>query len=167
MLRARMLDWMFEVTASYKFTHKTYFDGVHLMDRYFELERESLQPGKLHIVGVLSMLTASKMEEVYPLKLKTVFEKIGHRKLPLEELIDTEARMLATLDYRLNCWTFFDLACLKLTQLPSRKLSRPVLGEILLSRLNSEECQIVTPDQSYKKMEEIASYLCKLALYDY
>ena len=34
-LRARMLDWMVEVTASYKFTHKSYFDGVLLMDRYF------------------------------------------------------------------------------------------------------------------------------------
>ena len=34
-LRARMLDWMVEVTSSYKFTHKTYFDGLSLMDRYF------------------------------------------------------------------------------------------------------------------------------------
>lgn len=34
-LRARMLDWMVEVTSSYKFTHKTYFDGLTLMDRYF------------------------------------------------------------------------------------------------------------------------------------
>lgn len=30
-----MLDWMVEVTSSYKFSHKTYFDGVALMDRYF------------------------------------------------------------------------------------------------------------------------------------
>ena len=35
-LRARMLDWMVEVTSSYKFTPKTYFTGVQLMDRYFK-----------------------------------------------------------------------------------------------------------------------------------
>ena len=35
-LRSRMLDWMIEVTSSYKFTPKTYFTGVHLMDRYFK-----------------------------------------------------------------------------------------------------------------------------------
>lgn len=34
-LRARMLDWMVEVTESYKFTPKTYFAGVEIMDRYF------------------------------------------------------------------------------------------------------------------------------------
>jgi hypothetical protein len=33
------------------------------------------------------MLVASKMEEVYPLKIKTVYEKIAHRKLPLEDLV--------------------------------------------------------------------------------
>ena len=35
-LRARMLDWMIEVTSSYKFCPKTYFSGVQLMDRYFK-----------------------------------------------------------------------------------------------------------------------------------
>jgi hypothetical protein len=38
-LRARMLDWMVEVTSSYKFTNKTYFDGASLMDRYFEASK--------------------------------------------------------------------------------------------------------------------------------
>ena len=37
-LRARMIDWMVEVMCSYKFTNKTYFDGVNLMDRYFAAE---------------------------------------------------------------------------------------------------------------------------------
>jgi len=68
-----MLDWMIEVTTSYKFTHKTYFDSVSLMDRFFEAEKECLSPMKLHITGVVAMLVASKMNEVYPLRVKTVF----------------------------------------------------------------------------------------------
>jgi hypothetical protein len=84
-----MLDWMVEVTGSYKFTNKAYFDGVQLMDRYFEAERERLTAGRLHMIGVVSMLLASKMEEVYPLKMKTVYEKIGHCKLPMGELVQT------------------------------------------------------------------------------
>jgi hypothetical protein len=78
-----MLDWMVEVTASYKFTHKTYFDSVQLMDTYFQKETQALPPTQLHIVGVQCMLIASKMEEVYPLKIKTVFDKIAHKKLPM------------------------------------------------------------------------------------
>ncbi len=33
-LRARMLDWMTEVTCSYKFSSKTYFDGVMYLDKF-------------------------------------------------------------------------------------------------------------------------------------
>jgi hypothetical protein len=52
---------MIEVNCSYKFTNKTYFDGVNLMDRYFKAETDSLPPSKLHIVGVQAMLIATKM----------------------------------------------------------------------------------------------------------
>ena len=55
------------------------------------------------------------MEEVYPLKIRTVFEKIAHKKLALEELIETEGRIMKVLDYKLNTWSFFDLAMLKIS----------------------------------------------------
>ena len=57
-----MLDWMVEVTTSYKFNHKTYFAGIQLMDRYFENESQALQPSSLHLTGVVCMMIASKME---------------------------------------------------------------------------------------------------------
>ena len=41
-LRARMLDWMVEVTESYKFSSKTYFSGVEIMDRYFAEEDNTI-----------------------------------------------------------------------------------------------------------------------------
>lgn len=80
-LRARMLDWMIEVTSSYKFVPKTYFSSVCLMDRFFQEEEQRLPITKLHITGVVSMLIATKMDEVYPLKVKTVYEKIVHKKI--------------------------------------------------------------------------------------
>jgi len=61
------------------------------------------------------MLIASKINELNPLKIKTVFEKIAHRKLSLNDLLATEARITEKLDYRLNSSTFFDFACIKLT----------------------------------------------------
>lgn len=61
------------------------------------------------------MLIASKMEEVYPLKIRTIYEKIAHKKLPMEELIDTESKIMKALDYKLNTWSFFDLVMLKIS----------------------------------------------------
>lgn len=86
-LRAKMIDWMVEVTASYKFTNKTFFDGIQVMDRYFHAEQDCLPPSKLHIIGVEAMTIASKMNEVYPLRIRTVYEKIGHRKLAIDDLV--------------------------------------------------------------------------------
>ena len=34
--------------------------------------------GDLHVTGVTSMFVASKYEDIYPLKMKVVFEKIAH-----------------------------------------------------------------------------------------
>lgn len=33
------------------------------------------------------MFVATKMEEVYPLKMKTIYDKIAHKKIPISELV--------------------------------------------------------------------------------
>jgi hypothetical protein len=86
-LRARMVDWMVEVLTSYKCSNRTFFKTVDIMDRYFQLESRSLPISKLHLVGVTSIYIAAKIEEVYPIKLKTVEEKIAHKKLSEKDIL--------------------------------------------------------------------------------
>ena len=75
------------------------------------------------------MLIASKMEEAYPLKIKTVFEKIGHKKLPMQELLSTEEKILSSLDYKLNFWSFYDVITMKFAEYSNKATNyRPVLG---------------------------------------
>lgn len=111
-----MLDWMIEVTSSYKFSSKTYFAAVQLMDRYFKAEEQRIPITRLHIIGVIAMLIATKMDEVYPLKIKTVYDKIVHKKIEKKDLVEMEARMADKLGFTLNIWSFYDLAVLKLHQ---------------------------------------------------
>ena len=47
--------------------------------------------------------------------MHTVFETIGHRKLPLENLVRAEDQIMKQLAYQLNSCTFFDLAIPKLS----------------------------------------------------
>lgn len=143
-LRARMLDWMIEVVSSYKFNAKTYFSSVYLMDRYFQAEDTRLPITKLHIIGVISMLIATKMDEVYPLKVKTVFEKIVHKKIDKKELVDMEARIVEKLDFTLNVWSFYDLAILKLHE---------------NWQLKNEEI--------LKEIEQLCEYLGKFVVFNY
>ena len=79
-----MVDWMCEV-LNIAFSNicgdQTLFLAVSLMDRYFESRKASGIPFKnsvLHLTGVTCMFMASKYEDVKPLLMKTVFNKIGH-----------------------------------------------------------------------------------------
>ena len=56
------------------------------------------------------MLLSSKQNEVLPLSMNTVYERIGHKKIPIQQLSTCEAGILRVLDYRLNQWTFYDIA---------------------------------------------------------
>jgi hypothetical protein len=79
-----MVDWMCEV-LNIAFSNlcgdQTLFLAVSLMDRYIESRKASRIPFKnseLHLTGVTCMFMASKYEDVKPLLMKTVFNKIGH-----------------------------------------------------------------------------------------
>ena len=75
-----MVDWMVEVTTSFKCGVRTYFLAVAIFDAYFRLKQGTkvLENSDVHLVGVGAMYLASKYEDIYPLHSKVVSEKISH-----------------------------------------------------------------------------------------
>lgn len=69
----------------------------------------SHEPQEVHLTGVTCMYIATKFEEVHPLKLKTVFEKIGHRKLSTETILRKESEILEALDFGLTGVNHFEI----------------------------------------------------------
>lgn len=47
------------------------------------------------------MFIASKYEDIYPLKMKMVYEKIAHKKLPIEKIKSLELEILKTINYKI------------------------------------------------------------------
>lgn len=62
----------------------------------------------LHIVGVTSMFIASKFEDIYPLKMKTVHEKIAHKKLDISRIKELELDILSSISYKIHAPTVLD-----------------------------------------------------------
>ena len=54
------------------------------------------------------MFVASKYEDIYPLKLSVLFEKIGHRKIEKFKLLSHERKIVQTLDFNLRLPTLYD-----------------------------------------------------------
>lgn len=73
-----MVDWMVEVLTNFKCDDQTFFLSVSLLDRYFKNSPKILEVEHLHLIGVTAMFVASKFEDIHPLKMKIVFDKIGH-----------------------------------------------------------------------------------------
>ncbi len=79
-LRSKMVDWMIEVLSSYKMTEETFFRSVYMMDAYLKNCSIRLEVKDLHLIGVTAMFSAAKYEEIHPLKLNIIYDKIARKK---------------------------------------------------------------------------------------
>lgn len=67
-MRSILVDWLVEVHLKFKLVPETLYLTINLIDRY--LERAEVSRPKLQLVGVTSLLLASKYEEIYPPELR-------------------------------------------------------------------------------------------------
>lgn len=62
------------------------------------------------------MFIASKYEDIYPLKMKMVFEKIAHKKLSIDKIKGLEMDILRVINYRISAPTSLDFLKVYLKQ---------------------------------------------------
>ena len=103
-----MIDWMIEVLTNFKCDDQTFFLAVSLQDRFAKGCEKILEVGDLHVLGVTSMFVASKFEDIYPLKMKTVHEKIAHSKLDVEKIKTLELEIMRIIKYKIHAPTVLD-----------------------------------------------------------
>ena len=103
-----MIDWMIEVLTNFKCDDQTFFLAVGLIDRYFKNKQDTREISDLHIIGVTCMFIASKYEDIYPLKMKMVYEKIAHQKLAIEDIKTLELDILQSINYQIPAVKFVD-----------------------------------------------------------
>jgi hypothetical protein len=144
--RARMCDWMVEVLSTYSPSAQTFFLALSILDRYFAKHAQPLPPTHLHSLGCVSMLIASKYEEVQPLKLSVLVEKIAHNKISVPEILKLEQEIMAAIDFRPWAPTPFEMFSNAVSLLDFRA--------------------ILSPSQ-FQHFEATAHYLLKMCMYHY
>lgn len=109
--RAKMVDWMVEVMTAFKCADATFFLAISIMDRYFAAlaqEGTQLKLQELHVTGITCMFVASKYEDIYPLLLRTVYQKIAHKKISTQEIRERELMILKALGFKVGAPTPFE-----------------------------------------------------------
>jgi cyclin A len=98
-MRAILVDWLIEVAEEYKLSSETLYLAVSYIDRY--LSKKTVMRGKLQLVGVASMLLASKYEEIYAPSVDE-FVYISDNTYTKEEVFSMESNVLDTLEFCLT-----------------------------------------------------------------
>ncbi len=100
-----MVDWMVEVLTTFKCSDQSFYLAINILDRYFKNVDKSLPSNELHLSGIVSMFIASKYEDIIPLLMRTVVNKIGHGKFNVRQIEEKELEMLKFIEYRVGAPT--------------------------------------------------------------
>jgi len=92
------------------------------------------------------MFIASKYEEIYPIRLSILYEKVGHKKLSMEEILKKEGEILSVLGFNLVSVTSYEFITNVLFQLG--------IKDTMTTEL-------------YDYLQRVCLYLSKACLYDY
>ena len=181
-MRTRMVDWMIEVLSNYHCDESTYFESINLMDRYFkqcEIKKQVLLPAELHLIGVTSMFIASKYQDIYPLRLKIVQDKIAHNKLTCQEIKNKEDEMMRYLNYNIGLPTMWDFITIFMEEIFYINCNHHhIKNKVLLENyyedeLNEEDIKLgnLINKKYTKNMLNLLKYVCiylgKMNCHDY
>jgi cyclin B len=100
-LRAKMIDWVLEVYGNYKQTtsHETYFRAVNLMDLFLKKTQKKHTDIDLHLIGVVCMFIATKVEDIYHIPLSDFVQRISHNKFTFDAVKEKEKEILESINF--------------------------------------------------------------------
>lgn len=98
-MRSILIDWLVDVHQKFKLCPDTLFLTVNVVDRF--LSKQQVRRSKLQLVGVTSMLIASKYHEIYAPETSD-FVYISDHAYTKEEILKMEATMLNMLGFEVT-----------------------------------------------------------------
>lgn len=102
-MRSILLNWLSEVSEVYQLHRETYYLAVDFFDRYLSVQ-SNIPKQQLQLIGVTCLFMASKMEEIYPPKVKD-FAYVTDGACTVEQIITKELVILRCLKWKLSSLT--------------------------------------------------------------
>lgn len=102
-MRAILLDWLIEISYAYRLHRETLHLALEYMDRFLTESKTEMRVDRLQLIGMTSLFLASKVEEIYPPKLKELASHMENYSNNNEEAISQfELFMLKTLNWEIS-----------------------------------------------------------------
>lgn len=98
-MRAILVDWLVEVHRMFKLLPETLYLSVAMIDRYLSMKQ--ISQDMLQLVGITSMLIASKYEEIYAPECND-FVYISDGAYTKQQILNMEQTILNTLNFNIT-----------------------------------------------------------------
>jgi cyclin B len=98
-MRAILVDWLVEVHRMFKLLPETLFLSISIIDRYLSIKQ--VARNQLQLIGISSMLIASKFEEIYAPECND-FVYISDGAYTKPQILQTEQTILNTLNFNIT-----------------------------------------------------------------
>ena len=142
LMRSILVAWMWEVCKSFKLNAETFFTSVALLDRFL-LQSTPVLRSKLQLIGMVSLLVASKIEEKFSPEIRD-FVYISDNAYTSDDIRTCEQMFVNAINWRLKtppmkiCSSFEEYAavvmaidgCLNLAQASNSRRRRANIRRI-------------------------------------
>lgn len=98
--REIMTNWLIMLQVQFKLLPETLFISVNIMDRFLSIH--TISKKKFQLLGVASMLIASKFQEIYP-PIISDFIHMCSNAFSHAEIQQMEAKVLTAVQFDVNC----------------------------------------------------------------
>lgn len=105
-MKSTVVDWLFQLTAELQISRQTLYIGLHILQRY--LAKTKLNPETLQFDALTALTLAIKFEEVHYLSMEQLVKSMEDT-YSIQQLVENERKMYATLDYYIQNYTILCL----------------------------------------------------------
>ena len=94
-VRTKMIDWMIEVCSVLDFMDETFFLSVNILDIFLQRTKKIYHNTDIHLIGLTSIFTSSKFQEIYPQSLINFSHKVGNDIFTIVEIKNMETKIMS------------------------------------------------------------------------
>ena len=73
---------------------ETFFLSVNILDIFLQKTKKIYENKDIHLIGMTSIFTSSKFQEIYPQTLKVFSHKVGHDMFTLDQIKEMESLIM-------------------------------------------------------------------------
>lgn len=100
--RAKLIDWVIEVMELFGQSQKTIFRSIFIIEAYLKQSYWMSDLRELHLIGAVSILIASKLEEIRCIKINVLVNQICKNKFSQHEILFKEIEIFKILQEQIN-----------------------------------------------------------------